>query len=86
LDIRFFVDNLSPALFEDLATGNKNCCGAVCPNLRDMSCDFRRKTLQLKQDDIQARWGRCDHNTKVQTVQIHTDKIAPTTSRKKLQR
>jgi len=79
------VDNLFPALFDDLATGNENCCGAVCPNLKVMSCDFGRKTQELKQDDIEARWGRCDHNTKVHRVQIHSDKIAPTTSKKKLQ-
>ena len=66
-----FVDSLSEALFDDLAIGKENRCGAVCPNLKDISCDFGRKTLQLKKDDIQASWGRFDHNMTGQTVQTH---------------
>jgi hypothetical protein len=43
------------------------------------------KTLELKQDDILASWGRLDHNMKGQKRHIHTDKNPPTTSRRKLQ-
>ena len=72
--------------FYDLATRKVNWCGAVCPNLKGMSCDNGRKTLQLKQDDIQASWWRCDLNMKGQMVHIYTDKNAPTISRRKLHR
>jgi len=37
-----------------LDRGKINSCGTVCPNRRDMPCDFETKQMKLKRGDIRV--------------------------------